>query len=144
LLCGLAASPAAVAIPDPTALGASIDNATPKKANDRDPTLVAKAEILLDRAHVSPGEIDGLDGDNFRNAVRAFQQVNRLPVSGGLDAATWGALKRDGAPCLVSAFDGASLSSDSKDALWARFCMGAPQRQSGCVPRQAFRGRHGV
>jgi hypothetical protein len=28
----LAASPAAVAIPDPTALGASIDNATPKKA----------------------------------------------------------------------------------------------------------------
>ena len=33
--------------------------------------------------------------------------------------------------CLVSAFDGASLSSDSKDALWARFCMGAPQRQGG-------------
>ena len=22
--------------------------------------------------------------------------------------------------------------------------MGAPRRQSGCVPRQAFRGRHGV
>jgi Putative peptidoglycan binding domain len=100
VLCGLAASPAAVAIPDPTALGASIDNATPKKANDRNPSLVAKAEILLDRAHVSPGEIDGPDGDNFRNAVRAFQQVNGLPVSGGLDAATWGALKRDGAPVL--------------------------------------------
>src|SRR3984885_13553679 len=100
VLCGLAASPAAVAIPDPTALGASIDNATPKKANDRDPALVAKAEILLDRAHVSPGEIDGLDGDNFRNAVRAFQQVNGLPVSGDLDVTTWGALKRDGAPVL--------------------------------------------
>jgi hypothetical protein len=25
--------------------------------------------------------------------------------------------------CLVPAFDGASLSSDSKDALWARFFM---------------------
>ena len=50
--------------------------------------------------HVSPGEIDGLDGDNFRNAVRAFQQINGLPVSGDLDAATWGALKRDGAPVL--------------------------------------------
>jgi hypothetical protein len=47
VLCGLAASPAALATPDPTALGASIDKATPKKANDRDPTLVAKAEILL-------------------------------------------------------------------------------------------------
>ena len=102
VLCGLAASPAAVAIPDPTALGASIDKATPKKANERDPALVAKTEILLDRAHVSPGEIDGLDGDNFRNAVRAFQQVNGLPVSGDLDVTTWGALKRDGDPILKS------------------------------------------
>ena len=46
--------------------------------------------------------------------------------------------------CLVPGFDGASLSNDWKDALWARFFMGAPRRQSGCVPRQAFRGRHGV
>src|ERR1700751_4067716 len=100
VLCGFAASPAALATPDPTARGASIDKATPRKANDRDPALVAKAEILLDRAHVSPGEIEGLDGDTFRNAVRAFQQVNSLPVSGDLDATTWGALKRDGAPVL--------------------------------------------
>jgi peptidoglycan hydrolase-like protein with peptidoglycan-binding domain len=101
VLCGLAASAgAALAAPDPTALGGSIDKAVPKKANDRDPALVVKAEILLDRTHVSPGEIDGLDGDNFRNAVRAFQQLNGLPVSGDLDATTWGALKRDGAPVL--------------------------------------------
>jgi lipoprotein-anchoring transpeptidase ErfK/SrfK len=100
VLWGLTASPAALAAPDPTALSASIDRATPKKVNDRDPALVTKAEILLDRLHVSPGEIDGLDGDNFRNAVRAFQQINGLPVSGDLDAATWGALKRDGAPVL--------------------------------------------
>ena len=101
VLCGLAASAgAALAAPDPTALGGSIDKAVPKKANDRDPALVVKAEILLDRTHVSPGEIDGLDGDNFRNAVRAFQQLNGLPLSGDLDATTWGALKRDGAPVL--------------------------------------------
>ena len=99
VLWGLTApAGAALAAPDATALGTSIEKATPKKANDRDPTLVAKAEILLDRAHVSPGEVDGLDGDNFHNAVRAFQQVNRLPVSGDLDGATWGALMRDGAP----------------------------------------------
>jgi hypothetical protein len=46
--------------------------------------------------------------------------------------------------CFVPDFDGAFLSNDSKDALWDRFYTGAPQRQSGCVPRQAFRGRHGV
>ena len=101
ILWGLTASAgAALAAPNPTALSGSIDRAAPKKANERGPALVAKAEILLDRAHVSPGEVDGLDGDNFHNAVRAFQQVNGLPVSGNLDAATWGALKRDGAPVL--------------------------------------------
>ena len=88
VLWGLTASAgAALAAPDPTVLGGSIDKAAPKNANERDPALVAKAEILLDRAHVSPGEIDGLDGDNFRNAVRAFQQINGLPVSDNLDVA---------------------------------------------------------
>jgi hypothetical protein len=48
------------------------------------------------------------------------------------------------ASCFVPDFAGAFLSNDSKDALWDRFYTGAPQRQSGCVPRQAFRGRHGV
>ena len=85
---------AALAAPDPTALGASIDKAAPMKAREKDPALIAKAEILLDRTHFSSGEIDGLDGDNFRNTLRAFQQVNSLPVSGDLDAtATWGALE---------------------------------------------------
>ena len=40
--------------------------------------------------------------------------------------------------CLVLAFDGASLSSDSKDALWARFAMGAPQRQRRSVERYSI------
>ena len=79
VLCGLAASPAALAIPDPTAFGASIDKATPKKANERDPALVAKAEILLDRAHVSPGEIDGLDGDNFARPFARFSRSTACP-----------------------------------------------------------------
>lgn len=30
--------------------------------------------------------------------------------------------------CLIPGFDGASLSSESKEALWARFFMGAPRR----------------
>jgi transposase-like protein len=36
---------------------------------------------------------------------------------------------------LIPAFDGAFLSSDSKDALWAKFFTGAPRRQRQFVER---------
>jgi hypothetical protein len=80
---------------------ASINDATPSGANDKNPSLIAKAEMLLDRAHVSPGEIDGVDGDNFRSSVRAFQEINGLAVTGNLDADTWNKLaSTDAAPVL--------------------------------------------
>ncbi|MBV8103918.1 MAG: murein L,D-transpeptidase [Hyphomicrobiales bacterium] len=85
----------------PLTAEASIDAAAPEAPNDKNPSLIVKAEILLDRAHFSPGEIDGLDGDNFRSAVRAFQEVNSLPVTGKLDPDTWSALaSHDSAPVL--------------------------------------------
>jgi lipoprotein-anchoring transpeptidase ErfK/SrfK len=83
---------------------ASINEAAPKGANDKDPSLIAKAEVLLDRAHFSAGAIDGADGDDFRNAVRAFQEVNGLAVTGNLDADTWKALAPDGAAPVVKAY----------------------------------------
>jgi hypothetical protein len=39
------------------------------------------------------------------------------------------------ARCFVPDFDGAFLSSDSKDALWDKFYTGAPQRQRRSVER---------
>jgi hypothetical protein len=36
---------------------------------------------------------------------------------------------------LVPGFDGAVFSSEWKDALWARFCTAAPQRQRQSVER---------
>jgi lipoprotein-anchoring transpeptidase ErfK/SrfK len=71
---------------------ASIEAAQPRDADDADPSLIVKAEVLLDRVRISPGGIDGLDGDNFRNALRAFEEVSGLPATGKLDEATWNAL----------------------------------------------------
>jgi hypothetical protein len=39
---------------------------------------------------------------------------------------------------LVPPFAGAFLSGDSKDALWARFYMGAPRRQRRSVERYSI------
>ncbi|MGA8586191.1 MAG: L,D-transpeptidase [Roseiarcus sp.] len=76
----------------PQVAAASINASAPSGKNDSDPSLIAKAEVLLDRDHFSPGEIDGVDGDNYRRAVRAFQQSNSLSATGILDAGTWNAL----------------------------------------------------
>ncbi len=61
---------------------------------------VLRAQVLLDRAHFSPGEMDGSYGSNMRQAIRGFQKLRQLTVSGNIDAATWQELERDQAPVL--------------------------------------------
>jgi lipoprotein-anchoring transpeptidase ErfK/SrfK len=97
-----AAGPPSAAVSPITA--ASIDDAAPNGANDKDPSLIAKAETLLDRAHFSPGEIDGLDGDNFRSAIRAFQEVHGLAITGNLDAGAWNVLAPSGSQPVLKSY----------------------------------------
>jgi lipoprotein-anchoring transpeptidase ErfK/SrfK len=61
---------------------------------------VLRAQVLLDRAHFSSGEIDASYGSNLRQAIRGFQKLNQLPVTGLIDAATWALLAQDQAPVL--------------------------------------------
>ena len=61
-----------------------------------------RAQILLDRAHFSPGEIDGQSGSNQRRALRGYQTAKGLPVTGALDAATWTALNAGAPPAIVA------------------------------------------
>lgn len=56
---------------------------------------IIKAQVLLARQGVSPGEIDGLDGDNYRKAVDQFRRRENLGGGEFIDAATWQALKGD-------------------------------------------------
>jgi lipoprotein-anchoring transpeptidase ErfK/SrfK len=58
---------------------------------DLDPAMV-KAQVLLDRARFSPGEIDGRPGENAQKAIAAFRAAQGLPPGRSLDADAWAKL----------------------------------------------------
>ena len=55
---------------------------------------VMQAQVVLDRLGFGPGVIDGEPGLSTQNALRGFQEVNKLPVTGELDTATVKALAK--------------------------------------------------
>jgi lipoprotein-anchoring transpeptidase ErfK/SrfK len=57
--------------------------------------LAIKLQILLDRAHASPGMIDGRNGNNVKNALRMFEERSNLPADGKLNSQVWDLLQRD-------------------------------------------------
>jgi lipoprotein-anchoring transpeptidase ErfK/SrfK len=63
-------------------------------APDAQRRLLIKVETLLDRAHFSPGVIDGMPGENLHNALAAYAQAHGQPGEGTVTAQIFGALTR--------------------------------------------------
>lgn len=64
---------------------------------------VLRAQVLLDRAHFSPGVIDGVSGSNLRRAVGAYQEARGLEKTEAVDEALLEALaKEDSGAALVA------------------------------------------
>lgn len=68
-------------------------NFTGQPLPDGQSAITARIQILLDRGGVSPGVIDGYAGENVDKAIRAFEEINGLPVDGVMDETVWEALQ---------------------------------------------------
>ena len=92
-----------VAAPRKTLTAPEVNDAQLAGQRQPSPAAVLKAQILLDRARISPGEIDGKMGENTRKAIRAFRARYDLRPGERLDGQVWQALTQEQSdPVLVT------------------------------------------
>lgn len=85
-----ALAPAAQAQPTPDAIeSATYEGGTLPEGQS---AITVVVQVLLDRAAISPGVIDGWRGPMSRSAIRAFEAREGLQPDGAMDDAVWQAL----------------------------------------------------
>ena len=109
--------PPAVAAPQPLLSASQIETGVPRQSlrpaipptEAAQPAAYApdagmvRLQILLDRSRFSPGVIDGLGGENTRQAIAAWRKANDLTGDGTADAALLQALATaDTGPVMTS------------------------------------------
>jgi lipoprotein-anchoring transpeptidase ErfK/SrfK len=102
LTFAVVAAPPALALDAASVNGANYDEQfTADGSSRKEPdAVVLKLQIMLDRAHFSPGVIDGRLGDNTVYALREFEKRSGFAPDGRLDQKVWNALS-DGAPKVL-------------------------------------------
>jgi lipoprotein-anchoring transpeptidase ErfK/SrfK len=65
---------------------------------------IVKLQTLLARQGISSGEIDGMDGENYRKAVAQFRRRENLGSGDLVDESTWRALGGDRSQDIVASY----------------------------------------
>lgn len=96
-------APAQPVVLDPAAINSATFAPPPAEPEGVSPVM-AKVQVLLDRAGFSPGVVDARYGENVRFALRTFQEARGLPGDGELNAETFAALEQAGGPPVFARY----------------------------------------
>ena len=79
---------------------------------------VVKAQVLLDRANISSGEIDGKISPRLDEAVAAFAEIHNLPADTRWSRAFWNELTSEATVPVLTEY---SISSDDLKRPFVQF-----------------------
>jgi lipoprotein-anchoring transpeptidase ErfK/SrfK len=103
ILSGWLVFPAVAAELDAAAINNAEFGSKPA-GEDKIDAVVVKAQVLLDRARFSPGEIDGKLGENAQKALRAFAEAKGLAFGKALTPEIWTALAPTGKDPVIAEY----------------------------------------